>query len=473
VGLRQPAERWRDAGVAVALIGTVFVVYRASFSVYFLNEDFTWLRYCRFSPTTGLWTLLSRDAIGGTYSWRPMLQLSFALNHVLWGVNPFGYRLMALVWHAAAACMVYALTVPLTGRWRAGGAATVFAVHPLHVESVSWTCAQGSLMTTAFVLLALLAFVHWRVRGGRAVWVLIPFALALAAQENAVVLPALVVATDVLLPDGTAQRRRRVALYAAMLAVLAGFFWVRRVVSPALLNFTMVGFDPRWPVTMGGLVRFLMTKVGLTGALLLTLDSAASGVLPVVGMLGVAALAWWRLGSAVGLWGLLWIGIAFAPFSLLLLGPVPRYLHLPAAGFALVFTEAVALMHRCLGRCDRRVAAVAVVVVMGLWLGRMVHKIDVEQSGFVARGNLTRAFLLDLLRVLPHPDSGSTLVFHGMGDLRARDGVFIFGLEDAARLFYRDESLRVEFRPLGSPNDSAYHLWYHDGRLAMLTAERK
>jgi hypothetical protein len=175
----------------------------------------------------------------------------------------------------------------------------------------------------------------------------------------------------------------------------------------------------------------------------------------------------------VGVWGLLWIGIAFAPFSLLLLGPVPRYLHLPTVGFALVFTEAVALMHRFLGRWNRRVAAVAVVVVMGLWLGRMVHQIDAQQRGFVARGDLTRTFLLDLLRVLPHPDPGSTLVFHGMGDLRARDGVFIFGLEDAAQLFYRDESVHVEFRRLGSLNDSAYHLWYHDGRLVMLTAVRK
>ena len=125
------APRWRDGLIAVALAAAVLVVYRHAFAVYFLNEDFTWLRQCRFRSGRGLWQLLTQDVMGGTYSWRPLMQVSMAVSYAISGLDPFGYRLDSLVWHIGAVWLVYAIGRMVADRQRAVTAAVVFGLHPL------------------------------------------------------------------------------------------------------------------------------------------------------------------------------------------------------------------------------------------------------------------------------------------------------------------------------------------------------
>ncbi|MBI3783581.1 MAG: glycosyltransferase family 39 protein, partial [Deltaproteobacteria bacterium] len=171
----------------VLLTAAIVIVYRRIFGVYFLNEDFIWLRVCRFLPGRGLWTLLTHDVMVGRYSWRPLVQVSFAVNQWLGGLNPFGYRFEVLLWQVISAFVLYGIVCRVGDAPRALVAALLFAVHPLQVESLAWTCARGGPISTAFLLLAVLAYLRWR-RGGHAVWVAMPFGFAMATQENSVVL---------------------------------------------------------------------------------------------------------------------------------------------------------------------------------------------------------------------------------------------------------------------------------------------
>ena len=459
--------------ICVALMGWMLVVYRATFAVYFINEDFTWLRLCRCGPGRGLWTLLTHDVMGGLYSWRPLLQLFFALNQAAWGLDPLGFRVATVAWHGVAICVLFAIGVRVAGPTRAAVAALVFATHPLLVESMSWTCAAGGLMATALALLAVLAYLRWRQADGAAVWVVLPFALALATQESTVVVPLLLLSVDLFLPGVARSGRRRAGLYGVLLAVVLAFIAVRRCSSPARFNFAMVGLDPQYPLTAMGLLLFLAGKVRASAGLLLTMppSTATAGMVAVVGAL--ALRRWWR-GRPLALWALIWIGLAVAPYSLLLLGPFARYMPLPLAGFALLFAELLLALYRSMTRWSRPVAGACAAALLVLWVALMVHKIDAVQARFVRRGELTRQLLLDLLRAVPDPRPGSTLAFYRLGDLRIRDAVFVYGLDDAVRLFYGDDSLQVDFRPLGQPTtDDAYHLWYHDGRLERFAPERK
>ena len=90
----------------------------------------------------------------------PLLYTLFWLENRLWGVAPLGYHLVNLVIHAAVCMMVWCtfrrLEVP--GAWFA---AAVFAVHPVHVESVVWVIGRKDMLATLFYLSAVLAYLRF------------------------------------------------------------------------------------------------------------------------------------------------------------------------------------------------------------------------------------------------------------------------------------------------------------------------
>ncbi|OSM01436.1 hypothetical protein MAIT1_01396 [Magnetofaba australis IT-1] len=135
--------------------------------------------------------------------WLPLTWLSFMLDGELFGLDAGGYHWHNLLWHAVNGVLL----LLLLKRWGVGvGAAGVivglFALHPLHVESVAWVAERKDVLFLAFALMALLAYDHaLRARAdasappalrGTALF----YALALMAKPMAVTLPALLVLLD-------------------------------------------------------------------------------------------------------------------------------------------------------------------------------------------------------------------------------------------------------------------------------------
>ena len=88
---------------------------------------------------------LSRDglvwAFTGTASdnWHPLTWISHMLDVTLFGMNPAAHHLESLLLHAVNAVLLFLVLAALTGRrWPSALAAALFAIHPLHVESVAW-----------------------------------------------------------------------------------------------------------------------------------------------------------------------------------------------------------------------------------------------------------------------------------------------------------------------------------------------
>lgn len=137
---------------------------------------------------------------------RPLPMLSFALDHLVWGKAPFGYKLSSLAVHLVNALLVFALLlqvfrIPQAGvrasGWIAAAAALLWAVHPLQVSTVFYVVQRMEMLALLFTLLALLAYVGGRVRQmqGRRAWPLLAaclplLALGLACKETAVLFPA-------------------------------------------------------------------------------------------------------------------------------------------------------------------------------------------------------------------------------------------------------------------------------------------
>jgi tetratricopeptide (TPR) repeat protein len=98
-------------------------------------------------------------------NWHPLTWLSHMLDAQLFGLNPGGHHLTSLLLHTANTLLLFFLLRQMTGAlWRSGFVAALFALHPLHVESVAWISERKDVLSTFFFLLALLAYARYAKR---------------------------------------------------------------------------------------------------------------------------------------------------------------------------------------------------------------------------------------------------------------------------------------------------------------------
>ncbi len=124
----------------------------------------------------------------------PLLYTLFWLEHKLWGLTPLGYHLVNLLLHTGVVLLLWRLLwrLGVPGAWFA---AAVFAVHPLHVESVAWIIGRKDILATVFYLSSVLAYIRFaemprgRRRGGQYLLAVALFVLGLLSKSIAITLP--------------------------------------------------------------------------------------------------------------------------------------------------------------------------------------------------------------------------------------------------------------------------------------------
>jgi tetratricopeptide (TPR) repeat protein len=95
-------------------------------------------------------------------NWHPVTMLSHMLDCQVYGMRPGGHHLTSLLFHIANALLLFLLLRNMTGAlWRSGAVAALFALHPLHVESVAWVAERKDVLSTFFFLLTLSAYVAY------------------------------------------------------------------------------------------------------------------------------------------------------------------------------------------------------------------------------------------------------------------------------------------------------------------------
>lgn len=138
-------------------------------------------------------------------NWHPLTMVSYGLDYAVWGLDPFGYHLVNIIFHAANTFLVAYLAGTLArslgqrGSVFAGAAtALLFGLHPLHVESVAWVAERKDVLSVFFFLLSLLAYLKFA--GSRSIRFyllsLASFALALLSKPMAITLPLVLLIID-------------------------------------------------------------------------------------------------------------------------------------------------------------------------------------------------------------------------------------------------------------------------------------
>jgi len=141
------------------------------------------------------WALRSRTAA----NWHPLTWLSHMADVTLFGARPGPHHFVSLALHAAAGALLFLLLEGMTGALRASlCVAAIFALHPLHVESVAWVAERKDVLSALFFMLALLAYLRYVRAPGAARYgaVLLLFGLGLAAKPMLVTLPFVMLLLD-------------------------------------------------------------------------------------------------------------------------------------------------------------------------------------------------------------------------------------------------------------------------------------
>jgi tetratricopeptide (TPR) repeat protein len=136
---------------------------------------------------------------GHTGYWHPLTWLSFMLDCQLFGANAGEMHLVNLFLHIANALLLFAVFKKMTGsQWPSAFVAAVFAIHPMHVESVAWIAERKDVLSAFFWLLTLAAYIGYvrRPSALRYILMLAIFGIALLAKPMAVTLPFVLLLLD-------------------------------------------------------------------------------------------------------------------------------------------------------------------------------------------------------------------------------------------------------------------------------------
>ncbi len=132
-------------------------------------------------------------------NWHPVTWISHMADVQLFGLNPAGHHLTSVFIHAVSALLLFLLLVRITfAPWQSLFVATLFALHPLHVESVAWIAERKDVLSGLFWTLTLILYASYvkKPGAGRYLAALACFAVGLMTKPMLVTLPLVMLLLD-------------------------------------------------------------------------------------------------------------------------------------------------------------------------------------------------------------------------------------------------------------------------------------
>jgi Tfp pilus assembly protein PilF len=173
--------------IAFGLIAVTLAVYAQVISHQFIILDDN--SYIRDNPIVNRGLTLRGIAWAFTTfhaaNWHPLTWLSHMLDSQIFGLNAGGHLLVNALIHASNTLLLFLLLRRVTGaKWRSAIVAALFALHPLHVESVAWAAERKDTLSTFFGLLSLMAYARYVETPSWKRYALVAIALALGLMAK-------------------------------------------------------------------------------------------------------------------------------------------------------------------------------------------------------------------------------------------------------------------------------------------------
>ncbi len=339
------------------------------------------------------WAQSSQPSARGYY--RPMVLLSYAADYHIWGKNPLGFHVTNMLLNAVASVLVCLLILRLSSSSTAAFAGgLLFAVLPVHVESVAFVSGRTDVLATVFVLLSFNFFLSARKEGASFLWLaaaVLAFCLGLFSKEVAAVLPVLLVAFEVVRPQDM-PFRKKVFLHLPFWFVLGAYLALRVLLLRIRPDIQQRLSFPETMLTMPGVVldylRLLVLPIHLCADYAVNVQHeisianvAAIGALAVTGLL---TLFLFLRRNIVGFF-VIWLFVCLLP--VLQIVPISvlkaeRFLYLPSVGYCVLAALAVSFGFARLRPRGRPFLAAGLLLVLLAYSWQTISRNKVWKSEF-------------------------------------------------------------------------------------------
>jgi len=375
-----------------------------------------------FTFETLKWAFTTNQA----FNWHPLTWLSLTLDYTLFNLNPAGYHFVNLTFHIVNTFLIFAIFRLMTGAvWRSVFVAALFALHPLHVESVAWISERKDVLSTFFWLLTMWFYVRYVKRPSFSTYipVFIALALGLMAKQMLVTLPFVLLLLDFWPLNRFLNSKfsilnsiiEKIPLFCLSLIASLIVLYVQsqatlvRGMHQFPIGFRIenvllayVGYIGKmfYPLNLGILYPYPLTnppmwQVASAGLLLLCITIAVfrfshNRVWLIVGWL-------WYLGTLIPVIGLVQVGLQ---------SMADRYTYIPLTGLFIIISWGIAELAEKL-KCKPAVLAVSAVVVLSFlsfltyrqvsfWKDSITlfeHTVSVTKNNDILHYNLGRLYL--------------------------------------------------------------------------------
>src|SRR5436190_989755 len=198
----QCAKSWvTDFLVCLVLVAVTWVVFGQTLGHDFVNFDDHVYVYENPLVVRGLSTEGIIGAFTHTHArnWHPLTTLSHMLDCQLYGLKAGGHHLTNVILHTISVLLLFLVLKQMTGAlWRSAFVAVLFAIHPLHVESVAWIADRKAVLSAVFFRLSLAAYARYARAPSAARYLLLTllFAVGLMSKPMLVTLPFVLLLLD-------------------------------------------------------------------------------------------------------------------------------------------------------------------------------------------------------------------------------------------------------------------------------------
>ena len=193
--------RWKTVCICIALAALTWAIFGQTLRYDFVNYDDPSYVYQNTRIASGINVANTAWAFTHVHSenWHPLTTITHMLDCQLHGLEAGWHHFTNLLLHTIAVVLLFIALQQMTGAlWRSAFVSAVFAVHPLHVESVAWIAERKDVLSAVFFMLTLLAYLHYTHAPsiGRYLTVAFVIALGLMSKPMLVTVPFVLLLLD-------------------------------------------------------------------------------------------------------------------------------------------------------------------------------------------------------------------------------------------------------------------------------------